>query len=174
MNSFNTSASCSGGEAQAGCQAAPHEPGGVSPHSVGTGGQIGMAGLGRVGANMASRLSQGGHRVVGFDPDPEARQAVQVAGAASAASLDELVAQLATPRTLWVMVPSGDPVESTMTALSRCLARGDPLIGGGNSRYTDAQRLARQLADKGVALLDCGTIGGVRGLQEGYSLMAPQ
>ena len=133
--------------------------------------EVGLVGLGRMGANMAKRWLQHGHRVVGFDPDSGARRAVVEAGGMAVASLEELVAQLSTPRTVWVMVPSGQPAEITIAALGGGLHRGDLIIDGGNCLYTDSQRRARELAEHGVGFLDCGTSGGVWGLQEGYCLM---
>ena len=132
---------------------------------------LGMIGLGRMGANMALRLVRGGHRVVGFDFKPEARQRVEQHGAESAASLDVLAAKLAVPRTVWMMVPSGDATEATIYALLPLLAAGDTVIDGGNSNYKDTQRRARHFADRKVNYVDCGTSGGVWGLAEGYSMM---
>lgn len=130
-----------------------------------------MVGLGRMGGNMARRLLGGGHRVVAFDPGAEARQGVAAAGAETVCSLEELVAHLAAPRVVWLMVPAGPATEANVEALGRLLQRGDVLIDGGNSRYTDSQARARRLGAAGVTLLDCGTSGGIWGLQEGYCLM---
>ncbi len=125
--------------------------------------QIGLIGLGKMGANMAERLRRGGHQVVGFDRDPNSKRDV--------GSLDELVAALDAPRAVWVMVPSGEPTRATVTALGDVLRAGDIIIDGGNSRYTDDQMHAEQLAKKGVKFIDCGVSGGVWGLTEGYALM---
>jgi 6-phosphogluconate dehydrogenase len=133
--------------------------------------QLGMIGLGRMGAGMTERLVRGGHRVVAFDPKPEARQRVEQIGAESAAALDSLVAMLAPPRAVWLMVPSGHVTESTMAALLPLLGAGDTIIDGGNSNYKDTQRRAQMLADRRIHFVDCGTSGGVWGLAEGYSLM---
>ena len=132
---------------------------------------VGMIGLGRMGANMAQRLLQGGHRVVGFDPDADARQRVAQRGAATVASLQALVAALVPPRAVWMMVPAGDITENTVTALLPLLAAGDSLIDGGNSRYLDTMRRAALASAQRIDFIDCGTSGGVWGLAEGYSLM---
>ena len=133
--------------------------------------ELGMIGLGRMGANMAQRLMRGRHRVVGFDFNPEARKRIEAHGAESAAALDALVAKLASPRTLWLMVPSGDATEATVTALLPLLTAGDTVIDGGNSNYKDTQRRSRRFADKQVNYIDCGTSGGIWGLAEGYCMM---
>ena len=133
--------------------------------------EIGMIGLGRMGANMTTRLLAGGHRVVAFDRAPDAVAAAVKGGAAGAASLAELVAALAAPRAVWVMVPAGDPTESTVRALADALAPGDTVIDGGNSNYRDSMRRAELLATKEIRFVDAGTSGGIWGLKEGYSLM---
>ena len=130
-----------------------------------------MVGLGRMGANMTQRLLRGGHRVVGFDFNPEARRGVEQHGAETVASLEALVAKLAPPRTLWLMVPSGAATESTVKALLLLLKPGDTAIDGGNSNYKDTQRRSLLFAEKQLNYVDCGTSGGVWGLAEGYSLM---
>ncbi len=130
-----------------------------------------MVGLGRMGANMSERLLRGGHRVVGFDFKPEARKRVDKHGAESAASLDELVQKLATPRALWLMLPAGDATEATVTALLPLLTAGDTIVDGGNSNYKNTQLRARRCADKQLNFVDCGTSGGIWGLAEGYSMM---
>jgi 6-phosphogluconate dehydrogenase len=133
--------------------------------------QLGMVGLGRMGANMTTRLLRGGHTVVVFDQNPKAVSTAASDGATGAASLAELVATLAAPRAVWVMVPSGEPTEATVTALCGLLTAGDAVIDGGNSNYKDSMRRGAMLADKGIAFLDAGTSGGVWGLKEGYALM---
>lgn len=133
--------------------------------------ELGMIGLGKMGANMTRRLLKGGHRVVVFDPRPEAVQELVKAGAVGAASLVELVSQLTAPRTAWVMVPSGSITEDTVQALAGLLSTGDTIIDGGNSNYKDSQRRAAALAPQGLNFIDVGTSGGVWGLAEGYSLM---
>ena len=132
---------------------------------------IGMVGLGRMGANMAERLVRGGHRVHGFDPVEAARGAAAERGIVAAASLAALVAQLPAPRAIWLMVPAGSIVDDTIAALLPLLAPGDIVIDGGNSHYHDTLRRAGALATQGLHYVDCGTSGGVWGLQEGYSLM---
>jgi 6-phosphogluconate dehydrogenase len=130
-----------------------------------------MIGLGRMGANMATRLLRGGHAVVGYDPRPEARAALEAAGGGSAASLAELVAKLPAPRVLWLMVPAGHITESTFAELLPMLAPGDTVVDGGNSNFEDTLRRAALCAKSKVALVDCGTSGGIWGLAEGYSMM---
>ena len=133
--------------------------------------QLGMIGLGRMGANMAQRLLRGGHTVAGFDPSAEARERAAGEGLAAATSLEALVSGLDAPRVLWMMVPAGAIVDATIDSLRPLLSAGDVLVDGGNSFYRDSQRRAAALATQGVAYLDVGTSGGVWGLAEGYSLM---
>src|ERR1700691_2476173 len=133
--------------------------------------QIAMIGLGRMGANMAQRLLRGGHTVVGYDPAVDARKALEQKGAESAASLDQMVAKLKAPRTVWLMVPAGEVTDGTVTALSPLLSPGDTIIDGGNSNYRDTQRRAKAVAQRQIHYVDSGTSGGVWGLREGYSLM---
>jgi len=133
--------------------------------------QIGMVGLGRMGANMTTRLLRGGHSVVVFDRDAKAVALAGSGGAAPAASLAELVGHLTAPRAVWVMVPAGDPTEQTITALAALLSPGDVIIDGGNTNYKDDIRRAATLAKTGIQYVDAGTSGGVWGLAEGYSLM---
>jgi 6-phosphogluconate dehydrogenase len=133
--------------------------------------EMGMIGLGRMGANMTERLVQGGHHIVGYDRDPVAVQRVAGAGAEGAASLAELVGKLAAPRAIWVMVPAGAPVDSTIQSLLPMLVQGDTIIDGGNSNYKDGMRRAAMLKEHGIDFVDAGTSGGIWGLKEGYSLM---
>ena len=133
--------------------------------------ELGMIGLGRMGANMTERLVKGGHRVVGFDPKPEARARVEDKGAESAVSLEALVASLKAPRALWMMVPAGSITDGTVTALLPLLAAGDVLVDGGNANYKDTLRRSDGAAEKKICYVDCGTSGGVWGLAEGYSMM---
>ncbi len=133
--------------------------------------EIGMIGLGRMGANMTTRLMGGGHRVVAFDRSPDAVAGAVKGGATGAGSLAELIGALAAPRAVWVMVPSGDPTETTVAALADALSAGDTVIDGGNSNYKDSMRRAAQLEARGIHFVDAGTSGGVWGLREGYSLM---
>ena len=133
---------------------------------------IGMIGLGRMGANMAARLHRGGHRVVGFDPGEAARRTASAThGLETCDSLAALVATLPSPRVLWLMVPAGAPVDASLDALQPLLQSGDVVVDGGNSNYHDSQRRAARCREWGVHFLDCGTSGGVWGLSEGYSLM---
>ncbi|WP_159015780.1 phosphogluconate dehydrogenase (NAD(+)-dependent, decarboxylating) [Cognatiluteimonas profundi] len=133
--------------------------------------ELGMIGLGRMGANMALRLLRGGHAVVGFDPKSEARSELEGHEGRSADSLATLVRMLPAPRTLWMMVPAGSITDGTVEALGALLEPGDVLIDGGNSNYKDSMRRAAQMAQRNVAYVDAGTSGGVWGLDEGYSLM---
>jgi 6-phosphogluconate dehydrogenase len=132
---------------------------------------IGMIGLGRMGGNMAERLARAGHRVVGYDPSADARSRAQKACASIADSLPALASALAAPRIVWLMVPSGPPVDDTIAALVPHLVAGDTLVDGGNSFYRDTQRRAQQLAQSSIRYVDAGTSGGIWGLEEGYCLM---
>lgn len=133
--------------------------------------QLGMIGLGRMGANMTTRLLQGGHQVVVYDRSAEAVEQASEGGATGARSLADVVDRLETPRAIWVMVPSGEPTEETVQELAGLLSSGDTVIDGGNSNYKDTVRRGRQLAERGLHFVDSGTSGGVWGLKEGYSLM---
>jgi 6-phosphogluconate dehydrogenase len=133
--------------------------------------QIGFVGLGRMGLNMVTRLLQGGHTVVAYDRSADAVARAEAAGAKGVSTLDALVAALAAPRAVWVMVPAGDPTESTVTALGRLLSAGDTIIDGGNTNFHDDVRRAQALSAKPVDYVDAGTSGGIWGLQEGYCLM---
>ncbi|MEO8029980.1 MAG: phosphogluconate dehydrogenase (NAD(+)-dependent, decarboxylating) [Gemmatimonadota bacterium] len=132
--------------------------------------QVGMIGLGRMGGNMVRRLMAGGHACVVHDPIPAAVQAVAAEGAAPAKSLEDLVRQLTPPRTVWLMVPAG-VVDATLEALAPMLASGDVVVDGGNSYYRDDMARADRLAKRGIHYVDCGTSGGVFGLERGYCLM---
>lgn len=125
--------------------------------------RIGMIGLGRMGGNMVKRLRDGAHTVVGFDMNPESGRDVD--------SLEALVAALPKPRVVWVMVPAGEPTDSTITSLAGLLEENDIVVDGGNSRYEDDPRHAAELAEHGVRFLDCGVSGGVWGAERGYALM---
>jgi 6-phosphogluconate dehydrogenase len=133
--------------------------------------ELGMIGLGRMGANMAQRLIRGGHRVAGFDPDQKVRKDIGSKGVEAAETLEVLVGKLKAPRVLWLMVPAGEVVDQTIEALLPKLTASDTLIDGGNSNYRDTQRRAKALAEKKIHYVDCGTSGGVWGLAEGYSMM---
>jgi 6-phosphogluconate dehydrogenase len=133
--------------------------------------ELGMIGLGRMGANMAERLLRGGHRVHGFDAVQAARDAASQRGIIAADSLEALVQALPAPRVLWLMVPAGEIVDSTIASLLQLLAPGDIVIDGGNSYYKDTMRRAGELAARDLHYVDSGTSGGIWGLKEGYSLM---
>lgn len=133
--------------------------------------QLGMVGLGKMGANMTTRLLRGGHTVAVFDRNADVVATAAADGARGAASLAELVGKLDAPRAVWVMVPSGDATESTIMALAGELSAGDTIIDGGNSNYKDSMRRGVTLAQRGIAFVDAGTSGGVWGLKEGYALM---
>jgi 6-phosphogluconate dehydrogenase len=132
--------------------------------------ELGMVGLGRMGANMAERLMRAGHKVVAFDRHPEKVQALADAGAVGAASLAALVGELARPRAVWLMVPAA-VVDPTVAALTPLLAPDDVIINGGNSYYPDDIRIARCLLAAGIHYVDVGTSGGVWGRERGYCLM---
>ena len=133
---------------------------------------IAMIGLGKMGANMARRLLQGGHRVVGLDQAPDAaKKLAEEVKIVPAASLAEAVKLLPTPRVLWVMVPSGAPTEAVITELAGLLAPDDVIIDGGNTYYKDDMRRAAALKPKGIHYVDAGTSGGVWGAERGYCLM---
>jgi 6-phosphogluconate dehydrogenase len=133
--------------------------------------EIAMIGLGRMGANMAQRLLRGGHRVVGYDPADTARALLEKGGAETAASLEQMVAKLKAPRTVWLMVPAGEITDGTIANLMPLLAAGDTIIDGGNSNYRDTQRRAAMTLQRKIQYVDSGTSGGIWGLTEGYSLM---
>lgn len=133
--------------------------------------EIGMIGLGKMGANMATRLTQAGHRVVAFDRSAEAVAKAVDGGVVASDSIEALARTLKAPRAVWVMVPSGDPTEQTILALGAVLSKGDTVIDGGNSNYKDSVRRGLLLKEKGIHFVDCGTSGGIWGLKEGYSMM---
>ncbi len=133
--------------------------------------RLGFIGLGKMGANMVQRLTDGGHEIVAFDRNPEATAAVAAHGARGAASLEALVAALPAPRAVWIMVPAGAPVDATIEALLPHLSKGDVLVEGGNSYYKDSVRRAAALAERGILFVDSGTSGGIWGLTNGYCLM---
>ena len=133
--------------------------------------ELAMIGLGKMGANMATRLLRSGHRVIVYDINETTIQSVEEAGAEGIHSLAEIVVKLEPPRSAWIMVPSGDITEQTISHLAEGLSSGDTIIDGGNSNYKDTQRRAKFLEDKGLNFIDVGTSGGIWGLEEGYSLM---
>ena len=133
--------------------------------------QLGLIGLGEMGGNMAERLRLGGHQVVGFDFSPDAVAKLAASGNVGASSLEDLVKKLDAPRAIWIMVPSGAPVDETIAKLEPHLAPGDTLIDGGNSNYKDSIRRHAEVTAKGFHFIDVGTSGGIWGLKEGYSMM---
>ncbi len=133
--------------------------------------ELGLIGLGKMGFNMAERLRQGGHKVVGFDFNAETVAKLTAAGSVGVTSLADLVKNLSAPRAIWIMVPSGDPVDETIAKLEPLMQKGDTFIDGGNSNYKDSQRRHAALTAKGFNFVDVGTSGGVWGLKEGYSMM---
>ncbi|MFO0947639.1 MAG: decarboxylating 6-phosphogluconate dehydrogenase [Planctomycetota bacterium] len=133
--------------------------------------QLGMIGLGRMGANMVRRLMRAGHECVVFDMNPDSVKQLAGEGATAAFSLDDFVAKLTKPRAAWVMVPAGAPTENTVIALGERMESGDTIIDGGNSYFKDDVRRAKMLKGKGINYLDAGTSGGVWGLERGYCLM---
>lgn len=133
--------------------------------------EIGFIGLGRMGANMVQRLLNAGHRVVAYDRAPAAVAAVQAQGASGVGNLAELAAALTPPRVVWLMVPAGAAVTSTIELLTPYLSPGDLIVDGGNSDYQDSLRRAAWLRERGIHFIDCGTSGGLGGLRFGYCLM---
>ncbi|MFD5159327.1 phosphogluconate dehydrogenase (NAD(+)-dependent, decarboxylating) [Streptomyces hawaiiensis] len=124
--------------------------------------QIGLVGLGKMGGNMRERLRNAGHTVIGYDTNPEK---------SDADSLADLVNQLEAPRTVWVMVPAGDPTQHVIDRLADLLKPYDTVVDGGNSRWTDDERHAEELSKRGIGFVDAGVSGGVWGLKNGYALM---
>jgi 6-phosphogluconate dehydrogenase len=133
--------------------------------------QLGIVGLGRMGGNIARRLARAGHQCVVFDRDPAAVKALAGKSIAGADALPALVKQLTKPRAIWLMLPAGDVTEKAIDELSGVLEAGDVIIDGGNTNYKDDVRRAKELKSKGLHYIDCGTSGGVWGLERGYCLM---
>ena len=133
--------------------------------------ELGLIGLGKMGFNMATRLREGGHTVVGFDFNADVVKKLTSDGSTGVNSLEDLVKNLKAPRAIWLMVPSGAPVDETIAKLEPLMQKGDTFIDGGNSNYKDSQRRAKALEAKGFHFVDCGTSGGVWGLKEGYCMM---
>ena len=133
--------------------------------------ELGMVGLGKMGANMTKRLLQGGHQVVVTDLNDDAVATAAADGAVAAGNLADVVAQLSAPRAVWVMVPSGKATDAVISGLAAEMEAGDIIIDGGNSNYKETLRRADELSERGILMLDCGTSGGVWGLKEGYSMM---
>lgn len=133
--------------------------------------ELGMIGLGRMGGSMSLRLIQAGHSVIGYARSQDTIKQLTEEGLRPAASLGDLVDKLKAPRIIWLMIPAGDPVDETLTALLPLLGRDDVIIDGGNSNYKDTQRRAHALQESGLHYVDVGTSGGVWGRQNGYSIM---
>jgi 6-phosphogluconate dehydrogenase len=133
--------------------------------------QLGMVGLGKMGANMTTRLVRGGHEVVAFDRTADVVKTAVSKGARGAFTLEELAKQLQAPRAVWIMVPAGDPTEHIVRAIADLLSAGDTIIDGGNSNYKESIRRSAMVAERGLHFVDAGTSGGIWGLTEGYSLM---
>ena len=133
--------------------------------------QLGMVGLGRMGANMVRRLMRGGHACAIFDVNPDNVKSLAREGAVGSESLDDFVGKLRKPRAAWVMVPAGGPTEQTVTDLADRMDPGDAIIDGGNSYFKDDVRRAAALREKGIHYVDVGTSGGIRGVDRGYCLM---
>ena len=134
--------------------------------------ELGMIGLGRMGANMVRRLVKGGHHIVAYNRTATTTDALKAEIEISAAySVPDLVAALSAPRIVWVMVPAGSATDAMIAQLGDLLSPGDIVIDGGNTNYKDDAVHAQQLATKGIGFVDCGTSGGIWGLSEGYSLM---
>jgi 6-phosphogluconate dehydrogenase len=134
--------------------------------------QLGLIGLGRMGGNMARRLVERGHDVIGFDLSPDLLAEARKIGAKTVTSLEELVGALSAPRVIWAMVPHGKPTEQTVHRLLQLLSPGDLIVDGGNSRYLDSMAAAEACTRQGVEFVDAGVSGGVWGLAEGYCIMA--
>jgi 6-phosphogluconate dehydrogenase len=133
--------------------------------------EIGLIGLGKMGFNMAERLRLGGHKVVGFDTAAEVVAKFSATGSVGVNTLEDMVKNLAAPRSIWIMVPQGKPVDETIAKLEPLMQKGDTFIDGGNSNYKDSQRRYTEAQAKGFNFIDAGTSGGIWGLKEGYSLM---
>ena len=124
--------------------------------------EIGLVGLGRMGGNMRERLRRAGHTVIGYDRNQEISDST---------GLEDMVQRLPSPKVVWVMVPAGDITRQTIEALGELLDRGDVVVDGGNSRWTDDKAHAAMLAERGIGFVDAGVSGGVWGLDNGYALM---
>ena len=133
--------------------------------------ELGIVGLGRMGANIARRLMREGHRCVVYDVNPAVVKELEGEGADGAGSLKELASKMSAPRAVWVMVPAGEITAQTVAAVAEALDSGDAIIDGGNSYYRDDMRRAAEVGEKGIDYIDCGTSGGVFGLERGYCLM---
>src|SRR6201993_1328321 len=133
--------------------------------------QLGMVGLGRMGANMTRRLMRGGHSLVVSDLSPDAVKQLSTEGATGSSSLEDLVKKLTPPRAVWIMVPAGGPTEATVQKLAHSMQAGDAIIDGGDSYFKDDVRRSKELAGKGIHYIDVGTSGGGWGIDRGYCMM---
>jgi 6-phosphogluconate dehydrogenase len=133
--------------------------------------ELGIVGLGRMGSNMALRLLNGGHKVVGYASHARTVDAMVEKGVVGAYSLDELVRKLTLPRVIWLMIPAGNSIEETIQELLLKLQPDDVIVDGGNSNYKDSSRRASMLKEKAIHFVDVGTSGGIWGLKEGYCMM---
>ena len=133
--------------------------------------QMGMVGLGKMGANMTRRLMKGGHQIVVSDLSADTVRALGKEGATESGSLEDLIKRMTPPRAVWIMVPAGGPTEQTVQKLAQYMQSGDAIIDGGNSYFKDDVRRAAQLKDKGIHYVDVGTSGGVWGIDRGYCMM---
>jgi len=133
--------------------------------------KIGLIGLGKMGSNMVLRLLKDKHEIVVFDRSPDPVKNLEKQGAIGAASIQDLIKKLPTPKIIWVMVPSGDPTTQTIRDIAAQLTKGDIVIDGGNSYYKNTVMMAKELAPKGIHFIDSGTSGGIWGLAKGYCLM---
>lgn len=133
--------------------------------------ELGMIGLGKMGANMTNRLLKGGHQMVVYNRTFSAVKKAEKDGAVGSTSLEDLVDKMTAPRAIWIMVPAGDPTETVVNSLVSLLSSGDIVIDGGNSNYKDSMRRAKALDEQGMYFIDVGISGGIWGLAEGYSMM---
>lgn len=133
--------------------------------------RIGMIGLGRMGGNMTERLLRGGHDVIAYDRERKSVEAIAARGATGVNDLAGLIGKLDTAPVIWMMIPSGEPVDQTIASLAPLIGAGTVLVDGGNSNYHDTVRRGGALKERGIELVDCGTSGGIWGLDEGYCLM---
>ena len=133
--------------------------------------KLGFVGLGKMGGNMVQRLLKDGHEVVAYARSEDSIRQAESRGATGARSLAQLVGKLSAPRAVWLMIPAGKPVDDTIGTLRPILSRGDVLVDGGNSRFSDSARRAADLSAAGIGFLDAGTSGGIWGLKNGYCLM---
>ncbi len=133
--------------------------------------QLGFIGLGKMGGNMVQRLLQGGHQVVAYDRNQDVVKELASKGAVAATSVAEMVSKLSAPKAIWIMVPSGNPTQETINEVAALLGKGDVIIDGGNSMFKDSLRRGKELAEKGIYFVDCGTSGGIWGLKLGDCMM---